>query len=81
MAGSVAVPVGKAGDPLVERLCRLRRQMQVGPTDGDEDVDMGPVITRRAPRPRGRLPRHRQSMKGPTVALDGRRDMSTATAS
>ena len=44
MAGSVAVPVGKAADPLVERLVDYAGKMRVGPTDGDEDVDMGPVI-------------------------------------
>lgn len=46
MAGSLALPVGKIGDALVEALCRLGSQMKVGPTDGGADVDMGPVITR-----------------------------------
>jgi len=46
MAGSVAVPVGKAADPLVERLRQGASRLKVGPTDGGADVDMGPVITR-----------------------------------
>jgi malonate-semialdehyde dehydrogenase (acetylating) / methylmalonate-semialdehyde dehydrogenase len=46
MAGSIAVPVGKVADSLVERLCRSTKNMKVGATDGGADVDMGPVITR-----------------------------------
>ena len=46
MAGSVAVPVGKIGEPLVELLCDKAAKMTVGPTDGGAAVDMGPVITR-----------------------------------
>jgi malonate-semialdehyde dehydrogenase (acetylating)/methylmalonate-semialdehyde dehydrogenase len=41
MAGSVAVPVGKIADPLVERLSEGASQMKVGPTDSGADVDMG----------------------------------------
>jgi malonate-semialdehyde dehydrogenase (acetylating)/methylmalonate-semialdehyde dehydrogenase len=47
MAGSVAVAVGKAGDPLIESLGAAAKKMRVGPTDGPPaagDVDMGPVI-------------------------------------
>ncbi|HMV49636.1 MAG TPA: CoA-acylating methylmalonate-semialdehyde dehydrogenase [Blastocatellia bacterium] len=44
MAGSIAVAVGKAGDPLLERLNDSVGRMKVGPTDGDSPVDMGPVI-------------------------------------
>jgi malonate-semialdehyde dehydrogenase (acetylating)/methylmalonate-semialdehyde dehydrogenase len=46
MAGSVAVPVGKIGDPLVELLCEKAGKMTVGPTDNGAAVDMGPVISR-----------------------------------
>src|SRR5439155_16715295 len=46
MAGSIALPVGKVADPLVERLCQQAGRMKVGPTDGGNEVDMGPVITR-----------------------------------
>ncbi|HEY7184191.1 MAG TPA: CoA-acylating methylmalonate-semialdehyde dehydrogenase, partial [Blastocatellia bacterium] len=47
MAGSVAVAVGKAGDPLIESLGAAAKKIRVGPTDGpstDGNVDMGPVI-------------------------------------
>src|SRR5205085_11892509 len=44
MAGSIAVAVGKAGDPLLERLHDSAGKMRVGPTDGNGAVDMGPVI-------------------------------------
>jgi len=46
MAGSVAVPVGKVADSLVERLAQTAKAMKVGPTDQGAEVDMGPVITR-----------------------------------
>ncbi|HEX3449782.1 MAG TPA: CoA-acylating methylmalonate-semialdehyde dehydrogenase [Isosphaeraceae bacterium] len=46
MAGSIAVPVGKVADSLVERLCKTAQSMKVGATDGGAEVDMGPVITR-----------------------------------
>jgi malonate-semialdehyde dehydrogenase (acetylating)/methylmalonate-semialdehyde dehydrogenase len=44
MAGSVAVAVGKAGDPLLESLDSAAKKMRVGPTDNGGAVDMGPVI-------------------------------------
>ena len=72
MAGSVAVAVGKAGDPLVEDLCDYVSKMRVGPTDGNEDVDMGPVIRREhRDKVAGYLDAAKQD--GATVALDGRR--------
>ncbi len=46
MAGSVAVPVGKVADSLVDRLSQAANRMKVGPTDGGAEVDMGPLITR-----------------------------------
>ncbi len=46
MAGSVAVPVGRVADGVVEGLVRAGEQLKVGPTDGGEEVDMGPLITR-----------------------------------
>ncbi|MAF64056.1 MAG: methylmalonate-semialdehyde dehydrogenase (CoA acylating) [Planctomycetes bacterium] len=46
MAGSVAVAVGSAADPLVSGLCDHAAGMKVGPTDGAENVDMGPLIRR-----------------------------------
>lgn len=44
MAGSVAVAVGKMADPLVSELCNYAGSFRVGPSDGNEDVDMGPLI-------------------------------------
>jgi malonate-semialdehyde dehydrogenase (acetylating)/methylmalonate-semialdehyde dehydrogenase len=46
MAGSVAVTVGGAGDPIVAGLCAVADHLQVGPTDGGATVDMGPVVRR-----------------------------------
>ena len=46
MAGSLAVAIGEIGDPLVEGLSEHASQLRVGPTDGNEDVDMGPLIRR-----------------------------------
>jgi malonate-semialdehyde dehydrogenase (acetylating)/methylmalonate-semialdehyde dehydrogenase len=72
MAGSVAVAVGKAGDPIVEGLVNHVGKFRVGPTDGNEEVDMGPVI--RAEH-RDRVANYLDFAKqdGATVALDGRR--------
>src|SRR5688572_8179667 len=44
MAGSVAVAVGKAGDAVVEGLVNIAGKLRVGPSDGNENIDMGPVI-------------------------------------
>lgn len=44
MAGSIAVAVGQVGNVLVEGLCDHASGMRVGPTDGNENVDMGPLI-------------------------------------
>ena len=72
MAGSVAVAVGKAGDAVVEGLIDVAGKMRVGPSDGNENVDMGPVI--RAEH-RDRVADYLDIAKqdGATVALDGRR--------
>jgi malonate-semialdehyde dehydrogenase (acetylating) / methylmalonate-semialdehyde dehydrogenase len=72
MAGSVAVPVGKIADPLVELVCTQAAKMTVGPTDGDAKADMGPVITKEhLERVTGYLDIAKQ--EGATVALDGRK--------
>lgn len=73
MAGSVAVAVGGAGDPLVEGLRGYAGSLRVGPTDGNEDIDMGPVI-RREHRDKVASYLDVASSEGATVALDGRRD-------
>src|SRR5262245_39479546 len=76
MASSVAVAVGKAGDPIVENLVEFAGRMRVGPTDGNENVDMGPVI--RAEH-RDRVASYLDIAKkeGADVALDGRRDFDS----
>jgi malonate-semialdehyde dehydrogenase (acetylating)/methylmalonate-semialdehyde dehydrogenase len=71
MAGSIALPVGKVADPLVERLCQVASRMKVGPTDGGADVDMGPVISRaHLERVAGYLDIGRR--EGAEIVLDGR---------
>jgi malonate-semialdehyde dehydrogenase (acetylating)/methylmalonate-semialdehyde dehydrogenase len=72
MAGSVAVAVGGAGDAVVEGLVDVAGKLRVGPSDGNENVDMGPVI--RAEH-RDRVASYLDVAKtdGATVALDGRR--------
>ncbi|MCA9257808.1 MAG: CoA-acylating methylmalonate-semialdehyde dehydrogenase, partial [Planctomycetales bacterium] len=73
MAGSVAVAVDAIGDALVDRLCEFAQQMRVGPTDGADNVDMGPLIRREhLDRVQGYLDAARH--EGADVALDGRRD-------
>jgi len=71
MAGSVAVPVGRIAESLVERLCATADALSIGPTDTGAKVDMGPVITRQQrDRVAGYLDVARQ--EGAAVALDGR---------
>ncbi|NIP84568.1 MAG: CoA-acylating methylmalonate-semialdehyde dehydrogenase [Planctomycetales bacterium] len=75
MAGSVAVAVGQIGQPLVEGLCEHAQQLRVGPSDGREDVDMGPLIRREhVERVSGYL--QIAAQEGARVALDGRRDFA-----
>lgn len=71
MAGSVALAVGKAGDPLVEGLVDYAGSLNVGPTDGNDDAEMGPVINAdHRKRVEGYLDTAAQS--GGKVVLDGR---------
>jgi malonate-semialdehyde dehydrogenase (acetylating) / methylmalonate-semialdehyde dehydrogenase len=75
MAGSVAVAVGQVADPLVEALCEHAGGLRVGPTDGNEGVDMGPVIRQEhLDRVAGYL--DIASGEGAAVALDGRKDFA-----
>ncbi len=76
MAGSVAVAVGKAGDAVVEGLIDVAGRMRVGPSDGNEHIDMGPVI--RAEH-RDRVANYLDiaQQDGATIALDGRRDFNS----
>jgi malonate-semialdehyde dehydrogenase (acetylating) / methylmalonate-semialdehyde dehydrogenase len=76
MAGSVAVAVGKAGDPLVEGLVSHAGAFRVGPSDGNENIDMGPVIrAEHRMRVASYLDIARED--GAAVALDGRRDFDS----
>src|SRR5215471_6920161 len=45
MAGSTALPVGKAAEKLLPSLIDAARHIKVGPTDRAAQPDMGPVIT------------------------------------
>jgi malonate-semialdehyde dehydrogenase (acetylating)/methylmalonate-semialdehyde dehydrogenase len=71
MAGSIAVAVGKAGDPLIESLGAAARKMRVGPTDQDDTIEMGPVIDAAA---RDRIHGYIDLglKEGATLATDGR---------
>ena len=75
MAGSVAVAVGNVGDQLVGNLVDHAGEMNVSVTDGVDDAEMGPVITREH---RNRIAEHLQRAgdQGAKVALDGRETKS-----
>jgi len=70
MAISVAVAVGDAADPLIERLERKAREVKVGP-GLDPGSEMGPVITQAA---RERIADYigRGEQAGATAVVDGR---------
>jgi malonate-semialdehyde dehydrogenase (acetylating)/methylmalonate-semialdehyde dehydrogenase len=71
MAGSVAVAVGSVADAMVDGLCTYADSLRVGPTDGNENVDMGPLIRREhAERVSSYL--DVAAEEGAAVALDGR---------
>ena len=75
MAGSIAVAIGSIGDPLVDGLRDHASQIRVGPSDGNEDVDMGPLIRQEhVDRVGGYM--DIASNEGATVALDGRQDFA-----
>ncbi|MCH2202464.1 MAG: CoA-acylating methylmalonate-semialdehyde dehydrogenase [Fuerstiella sp.] len=71
MAGSIAVAVGSVADSLVNQLCDHAATLCVGPTDGNEDVDMGPLI-RREHRERVAGYLDIAQAEGADVTLDGR---------
>jgi len=73
MAGSVAVAVGEVADPLVSELCNHASSLSVGPTDGNEGVDVGPLI-RREHLQRVSSYLDIAAREGADVALDGRLD-------
>lgn len=71
MAGSVAVAVGSIANSLVNELRDYAGSLRTGPTDGHEDVDMGPLIRRdHLERVAGYLDIAQE--EGADIALDGR---------
>jgi malonate-semialdehyde dehydrogenase (acetylating) / methylmalonate-semialdehyde dehydrogenase len=71
MAGSLALAVADVADGFVDRLCASAARMRVGPTDGGDSVDMGPVISRQhLERVSGYLDIGRA--EGAEITLDGR---------
>jgi len=74
MAGSVAVAVGDAGDPLVDQLHDYASGLKTGPTDGCE-ADMGPLIN---PDAVNRVSSYLDIAKneGATLRLDGRENVN-----
>jgi malonate-semialdehyde dehydrogenase (acetylating)/methylmalonate-semialdehyde dehydrogenase len=45
MAGSVAVTIGGAHEPVVQRLVEGASALRIGATDQDDNVEMGPVVS------------------------------------
>jgi malonate-semialdehyde dehydrogenase (acetylating)/methylmalonate-semialdehyde dehydrogenase len=75
MAGSIAVAIGSIGDPLVDDLREHAAGMRVGPSDGNEDVDMGPLIRQEHVDRVGSY-MDVASGEGAKVAIDGRQDFA-----
>ena len=75
MAGSIAVAIGNIGDRLVDQLSGHASQLRVGPSEGNEEVDMGPLIRREHVERVGGFV-DVASSEGASVALDGRRDFA-----
>ena len=71
MAGSVAAPVGRAAEPLLERLGKAAADLRVGPTDEDELAGMGPLIDPAA-RERVLLSLELGGREGAKLVQDGR---------
>ena len=75
MAGSIAVAIGNVADPLVDGLREFAGTLKVGPSDGNEEVDMGPLIRQEhVDRVAGYM--DVANSEGATVALDGRQDFA-----
>ncbi len=72
MAGSLAVPVGEAAEMLMPRLIESTSKMKIGPTDGSDVPDMGPLISaEHVAKVRGFIDAGEK--EGAAVALDGRK--------
>ncbi len=72
MAGSLAIAVGGAADPLVDQLVRHASAMTIGPSEDDDGIEMGPLI-RQEHRLRVADYLDIARSEGATVALDGRK--------
>ncbi len=71
MAGSLAVAVGDRADEVVDRLVDSAKKIVVGRTDMQNDVTMGPVISRQhAESVRGHI--DTAEKEGARIAVDGR---------
>jgi malonate-semialdehyde dehydrogenase (acetylating)/methylmalonate-semialdehyde dehydrogenase len=76
MAGSVVAAVGSIGESLIDKLVARAAAMRVGPTDGSDAVDMGPLIRREHKlRVAGYLDLAVDD--GARIALDGRREFES----
>ncbi|HEY9772772.1 MAG TPA: CoA-acylating methylmalonate-semialdehyde dehydrogenase [Planktothrix sp.] len=72
MAGSLAIPVGEAAAELMPKLVEAAEKMRVGPTDGDDAPDMGPLISaEHLAKVRGFI--DKGESEGAKLALDGRK--------
>lgn len=71
MAGSLAIPVGEAAEELIPQLVASSERMKIGPTDGDNNPDMGPLVTKEhLDKVKGLIAKG--SSEGAKLALDGR---------
>jgi len=71
MAGSLAIPVGDAAEELIPQLVASSERMKIGPTDGDNNPDMGPLVTKEhLDKVKGLIAKG--SSEGAKLALDGR---------
>ena len=71
MAGSLAIPVGEAAEELIPQLVASSGKMSVGPTDGDSNPDMGPLVSREHLNKVKSLI-EKGAKEGAAIALDGR---------
>jgi malonate-semialdehyde dehydrogenase (acetylating)/methylmalonate-semialdehyde dehydrogenase len=79
MAGSVAVAVEGAGEPLLKRLREATAVLKVGPTDQDDSVAMGPLVDAAA---RDRVLHYLELgvKEGASLVADGRKSAARASS-
>jgi malonate-semialdehyde dehydrogenase (acetylating) / methylmalonate-semialdehyde dehydrogenase len=72
MSASLAIPVGDVADELVSRLVDSASRMKVGPTDGADTPDMGPLISaEHLAKVKGYIDAGER--EGAKIAIDGRK--------